>query len=77
MLGMVSLICRLCRGEVEHDASKTIKDLLSKYLKKTPREDNESASGYFQIFMFLSAPAVLVMLYMSPYVVRTNCVGIL
>ncbi|KAI4296004.1 hypothetical protein L6164_035994 [Bauhinia variegata] len=70
---MVSLICRLCRGEVEHDALKTIKGLMTSYLNMTPRLDNDSASGYFQIFMSSSAPKVLIMLYMSPYRGNKDC----
>lgn len=70
---MVSLICRLCRGEMLNDASKTIKGLMNDYLINTPKIDNDSASGYFQIFMSSSAPKVLVMLYMSPYSGNKEC----
>ncbi|XP_052727644.1 E3 ubiquitin-protein ligase UPL5 isoform X3 [Vigna angularis] len=66
---MVSLVYRLCCGETVHDSLKTIKGLITSYLNMTPRIDNESASGYFQIFMSSSAPDVLVMLYVSPYAV--------
>ncbi|KAK7363826.1 hypothetical protein VNO77_05984 [Canavalia gladiata] len=64
---MVSLVYRLCLGETVHDSLKSIKGLITSYLNMTPRIDNDSASGYFQIFMSSSAPQVLVMLYVSPY----------
>ncbi|XP_028768366.1 E3 ubiquitin-protein ligase UPL5 isoform X2 [Neltuma alba] len=70
---MVSLIWRLCRGEVEHDALKMIKALMTDYLQMTSRIDNDAASGYFQIFLSSSAAAMLVMLYMSPYVGNKEC----
>ncbi|RZC04812.1 E3 ubiquitin-protein ligase UPL5 isoform G [Glycine soja] len=70
---MVSLVYRLCRGETVHDALKTVKGLMTSYLNMTPRIDNDSASGYFQIFMSSSAPAVLVMLYVSPYAGNKDC----
>ncbi|TKY53955.1 E3 ubiquitin-protein ligase UPL5 [Spatholobus suberectus] len=70
---MVSLVYRLCRGEMVHDALKTIKGLITSYLNMTPRIDNDSASGYFQIFLSSSAPAVLVMLYVSPYAGNKDC----
>ncbi|KAJ1405533.1 Ubiquitin-like domain superfamily [Sesbania bispinosa] len=70
---MVSLVYRLCRGETVHDALKTVKGLITSYLTMTPRIDNDSATGYFQIFMSSSAPAVLVMLYVSPYPGNKNC----
>ncbi|KAJ1427147.1 Ubiquitin-like domain superfamily [Sesbania bispinosa] len=70
---MISHVYRLCRGETVHDALKTIKGLISSYLNMTPRNDNDSATGYFQIFMSSSAPAVLVMLYVSPYPGNKTC----
>lgn len=70
---MVSLVYRLCCGETVHDSLKTIKGLITSYLNMTPRIDNDSASGYFQIFMSSSAPAVLVMLYVSPYAGNKDC----
>ncbi|BAT77325.1 hypothetical protein VIGAN_01542600 [Vigna angularis var. angularis] len=70
---MVSLVYRLCCGETVHDSLKTIKGLITSYLNMTPRIDNESASGYFQIFMSSSAPDVLVMLYVSPYAGNKDC----
>ncbi|KAL9277922.1 hypothetical protein ACSQ67_024831 [Phaseolus vulgaris] len=70
---MVSLVYRLCCGEAVPDSLKTIKGLITNYLSMTPRIDNESASGYFQIFMSSSAPDVLVMLYVSPYAGNKEC----
>ncbi|KAJ7967792.1 E3 ubiquitin-protein ligase UPL5 [Quillaja saponaria] len=75
---MVALICRLCRGEMDPDALKTIKGLMTSYLNTSPgadnnRADNNKASDYFQIFMSSSAPAVLIMLYMSPFKVLEFC----
>lgn len=45
---------------------KTVKTMLSEYLAMTPRDD-EKASGHLQIFSASSAPAALVMLYMSSH----------
>ncbi|KAJ7967791.1 E3 ubiquitin-protein ligase UPL5 [Quillaja saponaria] len=75
---MVALICRLCRGEMDPDALKTIKGLMTSYLNTSPgadnnRADNNKASDYFQIFMSSSAPAVLIMLYMSPFKGNKEC----
>ncbi|XP_051125745.1 E3 ubiquitin-protein ligase UPL5 isoform X2 [Andrographis paniculata] len=47
--------------------SKTIKWMLSDFLRKTPQNDDELASGHLQIFCASSAPAALVMLYMSSH----------
>ncbi|XP_057415534.1 E3 ubiquitin-protein ligase UPL5-like [Lotus japonicus] len=68
---MVSLVIRLCHNEPVHDANKTIKGLITSYLNLSPKNDNDSASGYFQIFM--SATAVLVSLYLSPYTGNKDC----
>ncbi|KAK7262103.1 hypothetical protein RJT34_29663 [Clitoria ternatea] len=71
---MISLAYHLCRGETEtvHEDSKTIKGLITNYVNLTPRVDNDSATGYFQIFMS-SAPSVLCMLYVSPYEGNKEC----
>ncbi|PON91379.1 Ubiquitin [Trema orientale] len=63
---MISMVCRLCRGELVHSAPKDIKKCLTEYFSGTPKEDNDSAASYLQIFMSSSAPAALVMLYASP-----------
>jgi len=66
-------VYRLCLDETVQDSLKTIKGLITSYLNMTPRIDNESAAGYFQIFMSSSAPDVLVMLYVSPYAGNKDC----
>lgn len=49
--------------------NKSVKSKLAQYLSMTPRDD-EQASGHLQIFSASSAPAALVMLYMSSH--RSN-----
>ncbi|KAL5769262.1 hypothetical protein ACOSP7_015821 [Xanthoceras sorbifolium] len=61
---MVGVICRLCRGEHVRSPAKLIKDLISEFLSMTPKGEN-CGVGHLQIFMSSSAPAALVMLYMS------------
>ncbi|KAF8031841.1 hypothetical protein BT93_D0914 [Corymbia citriodora subsp. variegata] len=63
---MISLVCRLCKRETVPYALKTIRTRISEYLSMTPKDDGDPATGHLQIFMSSSAPAVLVMLYMSP-----------
>ncbi|XAR65735.1 Ubiquitin--protein ligase [Bertholletia excelsa] len=63
---MVSLIFRLCKGEVLQSA-KFVKARLMEFLTMTPRNDCDSAAGHLQIFLSSSAPAALVMLYISPH----------
>ena len=63
---MVSLVCRLCRGESVHDASNVINNLITRYLNMTPKVDENTAAAYFQIFVASNAPSMLVMLYVSP-----------
>lgn len=65
---MVSLVWRLCKGEAVHDSLKIIKGLITSYLNMAPRSDNEFATAYFNILLSSNAPAVLVMLYVSPSV---------
>ncbi|KAK1578801.1 hypothetical protein Q3G72_033228 [Acer saccharum] len=64
---MVCVICRLCRGEHVHSPAKLIKDLISEFLSMRAKDDNRNGSGvgHLQIFMSSSAPAALVMLYIS------------
>uniref|UniRef100_A0A7N2R5F7 HECT-type E3 ubiquitin transferase n=1 Tax=Quercus lobata TaxID=97700 RepID=A0A7N2R5F7_QUELO len=62
---MVSIIRRLCRGEADPAAADHIKSRMSEYLSTTPKEEEQLAAGHLQIFMLSSAPAALVMLYMS------------
>ncbi|KAL4398238.1 hypothetical protein HN51_002849 [Arachis hypogaea] len=72
MNDMISVVYRMCRGESLPNALKTVKGLIDSYLNMTPR-DSDSALGYFQIFMSCSAPAVLVMLYLSPFTGNKDC----
>ncbi|KAB1214966.1 E3 ubiquitin-protein ligase UPL5 [Morella rubra] len=62
---IVSVVCRLCRGETISTAAKHIKLRMTDFLTETPK-DEERGPGHLQIFLSCSAPAALVMLYMSP-----------
>ncbi|XWS15484.1 hypothetical protein CRYUN_Cryun34aG0004500 [Craigia yunnanensis] len=62
---MLSLICRLCRGELVPSSTKRIKDCLISFFTITPKDDDGSAPAHLQIFMASSALAALVMLYIS------------
>ncbi|XWS12924.1 hypothetical protein CRYUN_Cryun37aG0131900 [Craigia yunnanensis] len=62
---MISLICRLCRGEIVPSSTKHIKDCLINFFTITPKDNSNFAPAHFQIFMASSAPAALVMLYIS------------
>ncbi|GFZ03289.1 ubiquitin protein ligase 5 [Actinidia rufa] len=68
---LVSLIFRLCKGEVATQCPNLVKSRLIKrlgeFLSITPRHDNELAVRHLQIFSSASAPAALVMLYLSPH----------
>ncbi|RHN72637.1 putative HECT domain, ubiquitin [Medicago truncatula] len=55
---IVSLILRLCRGELVIGASRIIDDHLTYYIND---------SEYFSVFMFMEIPSLLVALYMSRY----------
>ncbi|XP_030457018.2 E3 ubiquitin-protein ligase UPL5 [Syzygium oleosum] len=70
---MISLVCRLCKGETVPYALKTIRTRISEYLSMTPKDDGDPATGHLQIFMSSSAPAALVMLYMSPIRGNKEC----
>ncbi|XP_052182439.1 E3 ubiquitin-protein ligase UPL5-like [Diospyros lotus] len=63
---MVSAVWRMSRGELS-PSSKFIQSRLLKFLNLTPTEDKEEALGHFDTFLASSAPAALVMLYMSPH----------
>ncbi|CAI9756658.1 unnamed protein product [Fraxinus pennsylvanica] len=47
--------------------SKTVKSMLLEFLSTTPRTDSNQSSSHLQIFISSSAPAALVMLYMSSH----------
>ncbi|XP_022716206.1 E3 ubiquitin-protein ligase UPL5-like isoform X2 [Durio zibethinus] len=70
---MISLICRLCRGEIVPSSTKRIKECLTKFFTITPKDNNDSAPAHLQIFMASSAPAALVMLYMSTINSNKQC----
>ncbi|XVF87848.1 hypothetical protein PTKIN_Ptkin18bG0153900 [Pterospermum kingtungense] len=70
---MISLICRLCRGESIPSSTKRIKDCLINFFNITPKDSNDSAPAHLQIFLASSAPAALVMLYMSPMNGNKQC----
>ncbi|XP_039167531.1 E3 ubiquitin-protein ligase UPL5-like [Eucalyptus grandis] len=61
----ISLVHGLCKGETVPNALKTIKTKIWEYLSMTPKKDGHPATEHLQIFMSSSAPAALVMLYMS------------
>lgn len=70
---MVSMVFRLCKGESIPSAQKDIKTRITEYFCMTPKEENDSATSHLQIFMSSSAPAALVMLYVSPIEVNKDC----
>lgn len=73
---MVSVVWRLCRGEMVPSSAKHIKNRMTEFLQMTPKDDTESAIGHLQIFMTSSAPAALVMLYVSPHEGNKYCADI-
>ncbi|PPS11552.1 hypothetical protein GOBAR_AA09071 [Gossypium barbadense] len=70
---MISVICRLCRGETPPSPTKHIKDCLTNFFTIAPKDNNDSGPAHLQIFMASSAPAALVMLYMSPIKKNKMC----
>ncbi|KAI4295165.1 hypothetical protein MLD38_040600 [Melastoma candidum] len=62
---MISTICRLCKGESLSGADKIIQTRISEFVSMTPKDDKDNAPGHINIFTYSSAPAALVMLYMS------------
>jgi len=70
---IVSVVCRLCRGEPFTTAVKYIKVRMTEFLTVTPKDEEQLASGHLQIFLLSSAPAALVMLYMSPIKGNKDC----
>lgn len=63
---MVSQIFDLYRGFVPRSGPHTIKSRLEEFIKSTPDQNLEQSAEHLQIFLSASAPAALVMLYMSP-----------
>ncbi|TYG65617.1 hypothetical protein ES288_D06G200600v1 [Gossypium darwinii] len=70
---MISVICRLCRGETPSSPTKHIKDCLTNFFTIAPKDNNDAGPAHLQIFMASSAPAALVMLYMSPIKKNKMC----
>ncbi|XP_059437048.1 E3 ubiquitin-protein ligase UPL5-like [Corylus avellana] len=70
---IVSVVCRLCRGEPFPSAAKYIKVRMMEFLTVMPKDEEQVASGHLQIFLLSSAPAALVMLYMSPIKGNKDC----
>ncbi|KAI8524987.1 hypothetical protein RHMOL_Rhmol13G0192400 [Rhododendron molle] len=68
----VSLICRMCKGQGFLSVEQ-VKSRITEFLNMTPRNDSEKAVKHFQVFLSASVPAVLVMLYMSPYEGNKDC----
>ncbi|XP_057765028.1 E3 ubiquitin-protein ligase UPL5 [Salvia miltiorrhiza] len=70
---VVSSIFDLCKNNppasqlLDAPTTKTVKEMLVEFLSMTPRMDLDQASGHLQIFSASSAPAALVMLYMSSH----------
>ncbi|CAI0374416.1 unnamed protein product [Linum tenue] len=64
---LVMLICKLCRGGMPSSAHapKHVTNLVAEFFKLTGNSEIEDAGGHFEIFMSYSAPAALVMLYIS------------
>ncbi|WCJ28135.1 ubiquitin protein ligase 5 [Euphorbia peplus] len=72
---MVSFISRLCKAVLPcHPyASKHIKNLMNEFFTLTSKDNSETAIGHLQIFMSSSAPAALVMLYISTIKGNKEC----
>jgi len=68
----VSLICRLCKGQ-DMISVDLVKSRITEFLNMTPKNDGEKAVKHFQVFLSANVPAVLVMLYMSPYEGNKDC----
>ncbi|MED6121723.1 hypothetical protein PIB30_032860 [Stylosanthes scabra] len=64
---MVSLVFKLCRGEIVQEANKVIKSLITSYFNMTPKVDDATTTSYFHIFVASNAPSMLVTLYVSPH----------
>ncbi|KAL6992896.1 HECT-type E3 ubiquitin transferase [Sarracenia purpurea var. burkii] len=69
---MISLIYRLCKGDVMPSLS-FVKSSLVEFLTRTPKTDSGEAAGYLQIFLSSRAPEALIMLYMSPHKGNKEC----
>ncbi|XP_076910570.1 E3 ubiquitin-protein ligase UPL5-like [Bidens hawaiensis] len=68
---LVSILCRMCKGERAGPGS--IKSKLTDFLNMMPTEGVDHAAPYLNVFLSSSAPAALVMLYMSPHHGNKDC----
>lgn len=62
---MVSMVYRLCRDEFYSLTCDEIETLISDYFDEISKVDIDVANRQLQVFMSSSAPAALVMLYIS------------
>ncbi|XP_023517605.1 E3 ubiquitin-protein ligase UPL5-like isoform X1 [Cucurbita pepo subsp. pepo] len=70
---MVSLILRLYRGETVFSALEIITTSMTDFLSLATATDLDQTIKQLQIFLSLSAPAALVMLYLSPMKGNKEC----
>lgn len=70
---MVSLVLRLYRGEFVFSALEIITTLMTDFLSLATEADLDPAIKQLQVFLSLSAPAALVMLYLSPIKGNKEC----
>ncbi|XP_042514494.1 E3 ubiquitin-protein ligase UPL5 isoform X2 [Macadamia integrifolia] len=72
---LVSAICRLCREEAPQPprSYRYVKARVEEFLRMTPNDDYEMASGHIQIFKSAGAPTALVMLFLSPIEGNKQC----
>ncbi|XP_010529476.1 PREDICTED: E3 ubiquitin-protein ligase UPL5-like [Tarenaya hassleriana] len=62
---MMSTVCRMCRGEPLRESTPCIEEKLTVFFTMIPRDNSDTAADYLRIFLASSAPAALVMLYVS------------
>ncbi|KAF9610692.1 hypothetical protein IFM89_024117 [Coptis chinensis] len=74
VIDLVSSICSLCRGGggLQSDI-RNVKFKVKEFLRLTPKEESERASGHLKIFKAAGAPTALFMLYLSPYSGNKEC----
>ncbi|XP_043690997.1 E3 ubiquitin-protein ligase UPL5-like [Telopea speciosissima] len=72
---LVSSICRLCREEAPQPprSYRYVRARVEEFLRMTPNDDYELASGHIQIFKSAGAPTALVMLFLSPIKGNKQC----
>ncbi|XP_052203229.1 E3 ubiquitin-protein ligase UPL5 isoform X2 [Diospyros lotus] len=69
---MVWLLCRMSKGEFPH-SSGFVQSRLMAFLAMTPKDNSDATAGHLQTFSSASAPAALVMLYLSPHKGNKEC----